>query len=165
MMNDTVKNLLIWLVVLAVIFFIFNSFNPRELNENKISYTDFIQSVQKGDVSNVLITDQAITGTTKSTNKSFSTTMPMSDPFLMPELLKKNVNATIKLPEQESLLIRFLISWGPVLLIIGAYFYMMRHMQGGGKGGAFGFGRSRAKLKSLLPMWPVVKKPNTKSVN
>ena len=146
MMNDTVKNLLIWLVVLAVIFFIFNSFNPRELNENKISYTDFIQSVQKGDVSNVLITDQAITGTTKSTNKSFSTTMPMSDPFLMPELLKKNVNATIKLPEQESLLIRFLISWGPVLLIIGAYFYMMRHMQGGGKGGAFGFGRSRAKL-------------------
>ncbi len=145
-MNDTVKNLLIWLVVLAVIFFIFNSFNPRDVTDNKMSYSEFIQAVQKGDVSNVTITDQTINGTTRAANKSFSTIMPVSDPFLMPELLKKEVNATIKLPEQESLLIRFLISWGPVLLIIGAYFYMMRHMQGGGKGGAFGFGKSRARL-------------------
>ena len=111
-----------------------------------MSYSEFIQAVQKGDVSNVTITDQTINGTTRAANKSFSTIMPVSDPFLMPELLKKEVNATIKLPEQESLLIRFLISWGPVLLIIGAYFYMMRHMQGGGKGGAFGFGKSRARL-------------------
>lgn len=147
-MNDTVKNLLIWLGVLAILVFIFNSFNPREVNENKLSYSDFIQAVQKGDVSNVVIDEQNITGMIKSTSKNFATYMPILDPYLLPELIKKNVNVVGKPPEQENLLIRILISWGPVLLIIGAYFYMMRNMQGGGKGGAFGFGRSRARLLS-----------------
>lgn len=145
-MNDTVKNLLIWLGVLAVLFLIFNNFNPREINENKLSYTDFIQAVQKGDVNNVTIDQQSISGTIKSSSKNFATYMPIPDPYLLPELIKKNVNVFGKPPEQESLLVRILISWGPMLLIIGIYFYMIRHMQGGGKGGAFGFGRSRARL-------------------
>lgn len=147
-MNDTVKNLLIWLGVIAILFLIFNNFNnPRDLADNKISYTDFIQSIQRGDINNVSIDEQTITGTTKA-NKSFATYMPVLDPNLLPFLIKKNVNVVGKPPEQESLLLRILISWGPFLLLIGVYFYMIRQMQGGSKGGAFGFGRSRARLLS-----------------
>lgn len=144
-MNDTLKSFLIWAVVILVFLTLFNNFNIRESNADKISYSDFIQAVQKGDVSSVKIDDITITGTKKD-NKEFITYMPMPDQYLLPELVKKNVNVSGKPPEQESLLLRILISWGPMLLFIGIWIYFMR--QSAGKGGAFGFGRSRAKLLS-----------------
>ncbi|MCD6046387.1 MAG: ftsH [Gammaproteobacteria bacterium] len=146
-MNDTFKNLIIWTIAVIVLFSIFNNFNMKDSNEQKISYSDFIQSVQKGDITSVKITDMNVSGTQKD-GKAFTTYMPMPDPYLVPALVKKNVDVTGVPPQQESLFIRFLLSWGPVLLIVGVMIYSIRAMQGGGKGGAFGFGRSRAKLLS-----------------
>lgn len=144
-MNDTLKNFLIWIIAFVVLFSIFNNFNLKDNNEQKMSYSDFIQNVQKGNISTVKITDLTITGTQKD-SKPFTTYMPMPDPYLLPELVKKNVDVAGAPPEQESFLLRFFFSWGPVLLIVGMMMYSFRAMQGGGKGGAFGFGRSRAKL-------------------
>jgi cell division protease FtsH len=146
-MNDTFKNLIIWTIAVIVLFSIFNNFNMKDSNEQKISYSDFIQSIQKGDITSVKINDMNISGTQKD-GKAFTTYMPMPDPYLVPALVKKNVDVTGVPPQQESLFIRFLLSWGPVLLIVGVMIYSIRAMQGGGKGGAFGFGRSRAKLLS-----------------
>ncbi len=146
-MNDTFKNFLIWIIAFVVLFSIFNNFNFKDVNNDKLSYSEFIQAVQRGDISNVKISDLTITGTQKD-NKPFVTYMPMPDPYLLPALVKKNVDVTGTPPQQESFLLRFFFSWGPVLLIVGAMMYSFRAMQGGGKGGAFGFGRSRAKLLS-----------------
>jgi cell division protease FtsH len=146
-MNDTIKNLLIWLVVIMVFFLIYNNFNAREENQQKISYSEFIQNVQKGNVSSVKISEQNISGIQKD-NKAFTTYMPMPDQYLLPELVKKNIDIIGLPPEQESFLLRFFFSWGPILLFIGFMIFQFRAMQGGGKGGPFSFGKSRAKLLS-----------------
>ena len=144
-MNDTIKNLLIWLIIIVVIFLVYSNFNGREENQQKISYSEFIQKVQKGTINSVKITDQNITGTEKD-NKNFITYMPMPDQYLLPELIKRNIQVIGTPPEQESFLLRFFFGWGPILLLIGFMVFQFRALQGGGKGGAFGFGRSRAKL-------------------
>jgi cell division protease FtsH len=72
--------------------------------------------------------------------------MPIDDQYLLSELMKKDVKITGKPPQEEGLFTRILISWFPTILLIGIWIYFLRQMQGGGKGGAFSFGRSRARL-------------------
>ena len=144
-MNDTLKNILIWLVVIVIFFSLATNFNFHETNEQKISYSEFIQNVQKGNISAVKINEMTITGVQKD-NKAFTTYMPFPDQHLLPELINKNVDVSGVPLQQESFWSRFFFSYAPLILLFLYFFYMFRTMQGGGKGGAFGFGRSRAKL-------------------
>jgi cell division protease FtsH len=141
------KNLIIWLIIGIVLVTIFSNFQPRETGQEKLSYSNFLKQVDQGNVTSVVIdsTDKMIHGVT-SANKTFSTFIPMEDQYLMGQLVKKNVDVSGQAPQEESLWTRILISWFPTLLLIGIWIYFLRQMQGGGKGGAFSFGRSRARL-------------------
>lgn len=140
------KNLLWWLIAAIFLIFVFSNVGPKHSNLQQYSYSQFIKSVGKGDVSSVVIDGSTIKGTT-SDNQHFTTYIPMPDRYLMSELIKKDVNVVGKPPEQRSLLVHFLINWLPFLLIFGVWIFILRQMQGGGgKGGPMSFGRSKAKL-------------------
>lgn len=148
-MNDLVKNLLVWLVLAAILMSVFNSFTPKEV-ENEIIYSDFVTEVQNERVSSVAINGLIIEGT-RLDGSSFKTVRPnVQDPGLMDDLLNHNVKVVGKEPETPSLLSQLLVAAFPILLILAIFVFFMRQMQGGGggKGGPMSFGKSKAKLLS-----------------
>jgi cell division protease FtsH len=148
-LNDLVKNLLVWLVLAAILMSVFNSFTPKEV-ENEIIYSDFVTEVQNERVSSVAINGLIIEGT-RLDGSSFKTVRPnVQDPGLMDDLLNHNVKVVGKEPETPSLLSQLLVAAFPILLILAIFVFFMRQMQGGGggKGGPMSFGKSKAKLLS-----------------
>lgn len=140
------RNVVIWLVIAAVLFAIFNTLGPRQAPQQQYTYSRFITAVKEGNVNEVTIQDRTIQGTT-SDGKHFITYMPLSDQHLMGELINKGVNVKGVPPAKPSFLLHFLLSWGPFLLLIAVWIFFMRQMQGGGgKGGPMSFGRSKARL-------------------
>ena len=124
---------------------LFNMFNTPPAQQNKISYTEFRSLVEDGQVTEVQIQGQKVTGTTGD-NQRFSTYAP-EDPDLVQTLMNKNVQVTAKPTDDSPWYITLLVSWFPMLLLIGVWIFFMRQMQGGGGGGkAFSFGRSKAKM-------------------
>ncbi len=143
-----VKNLLLWLVIVVVLVSILSSFSPRRVENKPLTYTEFLQQVQQGNVNKVTIEDQTILGAMQD-NQQFATYIPLQDNNLLPYLIKQGVNVNGKPPEQQGLLMHIFINWFPMLLFIGIWFFFLRQMQGGGGGrGAMSFGRSRARLLS-----------------
>ena len=146
-MNDLVKNLVVWLVLAAILMSVFNSFTPKEV-ENEIIYSEFVTEVQNERVSSVAINGLIIEGTRRD-GSSFRTVRPnVQDPGLMDDLLNHNVQVIGKEPETPSLLSQLLVAAFPILLILAIFVFFMRQMQGGagGKGGPMSFGKSKAKL-------------------
>lgn len=142
--NDLMKNIFLWLIIALILIISFNYFGPKKEVASQLSYSQFIQDVNKGNIASVTITDQSITGLTQN-NKRFSTYIPLEDKSLLPIMLKKGVDITGKAPEERSLFVSMLISWLPILIIIGIWLFILRQ-QTGGRGGALSFGRSRARL-------------------
>ena len=136
----------LWLVIGIVMVFIFNLFNTPQTNTQELPYSDFLAFVDKGQVSKVLIDKDKIQGTFTN-NSPFLTVMPASDPDLIKELRAKGVVIQVKPQEEAPWYLTVLVSWFPMLLLIGVWIFFMRQMQGGG-GRAMSFGRSRAKLQS-----------------
>lgn len=148
-MNNTLKNLFLWLIIGVVLITIFSNFGPEQPNTTKYIYSDFLQAVKSGNVSSVVIQNDSITGKTKD-GKSFSTYLPaIQDQSLMDHLIKEKVSIEGEPPKQRSLLTQILISWAPFLLLIAVWIFFMRQMQGGGKGGPMSFGRSKARLLGM----------------
>jgi len=146
-LNDLVKNLVVWLVLAAILMSVFNSFTPKEM-ENEIIYSEFVTEVQNERVSSVAINGLIIEGTRRD-GSSFKTVRPnVQDPGLMDDLLNHNVQVIGKEPETPSLLSQLLVAAFPILLILAIFVFFMRQMQGGagGKGGPMSFGKSKAKL-------------------
>ncbi len=140
-----VKNLILWAVIAVVLMSVFNNFTPRTGHSAAISYSDFIAEVKSGRVKNVEMEGNTIRGTTVS-NERFTTYAP-NDPKLIDDLLANDVKIRVSPPEKRSLLVDILISWFPMLLLIGVWIFFMRQMQGGAGGrGAMAFGKSRARL-------------------
>lgn len=139
------KNLFLWLIIAVILISVFNNLEPRQAAEQRLTYSEFLRQVDQGSVSSVTIQNQTITGTMQN-DKSFVTYMPLSDPYLLPQLVKKGVNVKGQAPEQEGLLMHIFINWFPMLLLIAVWVFFMRQMQGGGGRGALSFGRSRARL-------------------
>jgi len=141
------KNLFLWVIIGVILIAIFSSLGPRQSTGQKLSYSQFLQSVDRGDVSSVTIENQSISGLTKDSG-TFSTYMPIPDQYLLTALIKKGVNVLGKEPEKPNLFMQIFISWFPMLLLIGIYLFFMRQMQGGGsgRGGPMSFGRSRARM-------------------
>src|SRR5476649_1053596 len=107
-MNDTIKTILLWMVIGIILVSVFNNFGPRREPDTKISYSALLNDVKQGNVSSITISDQDITGAMMN-GKSFSSYLPMhNDPLLMKELVDKNVNVSGKPPEQPGLLMHLL---------------------------------------------------------
>ncbi len=138
------KNLLLWLVLGSVLTSIFNQFQIGD-QKNDITYSQFIQSVKQGDVSQVTIAGSNITGVGAG-GEQFSTYSP-GDLGLMGDLLNNGVNVVAKPPEKDGFFKQLIISLAPILLLIGVVLYTMK-----GAGGAMGgknpmsFGKSKARL-------------------
>lgn len=144
-MNQFYKNLALWLVISLVMITLFNLMTSREKGPVTITYTDFLTAVDEGLVKNVLLEGSNIEGTYQD-GKSFQTYAPY-DPALVGELRNKGVAIQAKPEEDRSFWMTMLISWGPILLLIGVWIFFIRQMQSGG-GKAMSFGKSRAKLLS-----------------
>jgi cell division protease FtsH len=144
-LNDLVKNLIMWAVIAVVLMSVFNNFSPRSGNPTVLSYSQFIEEVRNGQIRNVTIDGRTVKGNTTSGGQ-FSTYAP-DDPEMINDLLGHNVEIQVNPPEKRSLLFDILISWFPMLLLIGVWIFFMRQMQGGAGGrGAMSFGKSRARL-------------------
>lgn len=140
------KNLLLWLILLIILVSIVGNFTPSHANLAPMTYTQFLDQVQQGNISNLVIQNQSIKGVTKD-DHPFTTYIPMDDSNLLPYLVKSGVNVQGKPPEQQSILLHIFISWFPALLLFAVWIFFLRQMQGGAGGrGAMSFGRSKAKL-------------------
>ena len=142
------KNLMMWGVIVMLVVGLFQLFqNPNKISRSdSIAFSTFLKNVDDGRVVQVEIKGNNIEGV-MSDGTVFNTYAP-NDPNLVEKLTSKNVNITAS-PQEDKMpsLLGVLLSWFPMLLLIGVWIFFMRQMQGG-KGGAMGFGRSKAKLLS-----------------
>lgn len=142
-MNPLQKNIALWLVVSLIFVFVYHMFNQPKSAQENIIFSDFISYVDKGQISEVVIQGENITGKLAS-GKSFKTYAP-ADPELIPLLKGKGVRITARPLDDSPWFMTVLISWFPMLLLIGVWIFFMRSMQAGG-GKAMAFGKSRARL-------------------
>ncbi|MGQ0752444.1 MAG: ATP-dependent zinc metalloprotease FtsH [Betaproteobacteria bacterium] len=143
-MNNLIKNVAIWLVIALVLMTVFNQFSTRQTTQKAMEYSQFIDEVKQGRIAKVTIEGRVLKGV-KTSGERFTTYSP-SDPWLVSDLLKNGVIIEAKPEEEPSLLMNIFVSWFPMLLLIGVWIFFMRQMQGGGRGGAFSFGKSRARM-------------------
>ena len=143
-MNNMFKNLAIWMVIGLVLMTVFNQFNNRQVATGAIEYSQFIEEVKQGRIAKVVMEGRTLKATT-SEGKRITTYAP-PDLWLVSDLLKNGVKIEAKPDEEPSFLMSLFVSWFPMLLLIGVWVFFMRQMQGGGKGGAFSFGKSRARM-------------------
>jgi cell division protease FtsH len=142
-LNNTIKNIAIWVIVAIILMTVFNQFSNKNGSENQIVYSQFINEVKQGHVARVTIEGRVLHGE-NTDGKKFNSYAPY-DPGMMGDLLKNNVKVEAKPEQEQSLLMSILINWFPMILLIGVWIFFMRQMQGGGKGGAFSFGKSKAR--------------------
>ncbi|MGQ9684782.1 MAG: ATP-dependent zinc metalloprotease FtsH [Thiobacillaceae bacterium] len=143
-MNNLFKNVAIWLVIALILMTVFNQFGTRQTTQSQVDYSQFIEEVRQGQIAKVTIEGHVLKGV-RTDGRRFTTYAP-SDPWLVSDLLKNSVVVEAKPEEQPSMLMSIFISWFPMLLLIGVWIFFMRQMQGGGRGGAFSFGKSRARM-------------------
>jgi len=143
-LNNLIKNVAIWLVIALVLMTVFNQFSTRQSAQKAVEYSQFIEEVKQGRIAKVTIEGRVLKGV-KTSGERFTTYSP-SDPWLVSDLLKNGVIVEAKPEEEPSLLMNIFVSWFPMLLLIGVWIFFMRQMQGGGRGGAFSFGKSRARM-------------------
>ncbi len=140
-MTPFYKNLALWLVISLMMVMLFQIFKQPERSRAPIGYSDFLGMVESGNVIQVTIQGDNISGT--SSSGSFKTYAP-EDPELIKLLRSKGVKITAK-PAEDSPWFQVLLSWVPMLLLIGVWIFFMRQMQVGG-GKALSFGKSKARL-------------------
>ena len=143
-MNQIYKNMALWLIIGIILLALFNIFDQPQDQESKVVFSDFMNQVESGEITEVVIQGDKITG--KYTDgRTFETYAPAKDPDLMKLLRTKGVRIVVQPPEQTSWYMNVLISWFPMLLLLGIWIFFMRQMQAGG-GKALSFGKSKARL-------------------
>ncbi|WP_027190137.1 ATP-dependent zinc metalloprotease FtsH [Fundidesulfovibrio putealis] len=142
-MNNFTKNLGIWAVICIVMIVLFNLLNQQPVQSSKLPYSDFLKKATSGQLESVRIQGHRIDGLTTEKER-FSTYAP-SDPTLVKTLIDNKVQVRAEPEEESPWYVSVLVSWFPMLLLIGVWIFFMRQMQGGG-GKAMSFGRSRARL-------------------
>ncbi|HUX26793.1 MAG TPA: ATP-dependent zinc metalloprotease FtsH [Burkholderiales bacterium] len=143
-MNNMFKNLVIWLVIGMVLMTVFNQFNTRHTVQASVDYSQFYNEVKAGNIAEVTLEGRNIKA--RTTDGKTITSYSPGDIWLISDLLKYGVKVKAKPEEEPSLLMNIFVSWFPMLLLIGVWVFFMRQMQGGGRGGAFSFGKSRARM-------------------
>ena len=146
-MNDMAKNLILWLVIAAILFTVFQNFSAPE-RVNELNYSEFISEVRDNRVREVVISGRTIRGV-RTDNSSFVVIRPeLTDLKLVDDLLEHNVKVVGSEPEKTSLWEQLLVASFPILLFIAVFVFFMRQMQGGtgGRGGPMSFAKSKARL-------------------
>ena len=159
MNNQWFSKIAVWLVIAMVLFTVFKQFDARggATGATYLGYSDFLEEVRGKRIKAATIAEgqggTEIAATTTDDRK-VRTTATYLDRGLIGDLIANDVTFDVKAREESSLLMTLLVSWGPMLLLIGVWVYFMRQMQGGGKGGAFSFGKSKARLldESITPV-------------
>ena len=150
MNNQWFSKIAVWLVIALVLFTVFKQFDTRNAaGAGYVGYSDFLEEVRNKRIKSVVIQEgpggteiQAVT----NDDRKVRVTATYLDRGLVGDLISNGVKFDVKAREEGSLLMTLLVSWGPMLLLIGVWVYFMRQMQGGGKGGAFSFGKSKARM-------------------
>jgi cell division protease FtsH len=139
------RNIAFWVVLFLLILFLFNMFNGTTTTQTSrnLSYSEFMQRVDEGQVTSVTIDGERILVRGKD-GSNYATVKPQ-DEQITERLISKNVEVRAE-PQEQSGFMSLLGVWLPFIVLIGIWIFFMNRMQGGGKGGAMGFGKSRAKL-------------------
>ena len=136
---------MLWGVISLAMVIVFNLFSqPQHSSQPSVTYSEFLRQAAKGEVSEVVIQGNTLTGKTTD-GKSFQIYVP-NDPGLVDKLIAEKVEVRAEPVEDSPWYMTLLVSWFPMLLLIGVWIFFMRQMQGGGKGGAFSFGKSKARM-------------------
>jgi len=145
--NNMFSKSAIWVVVALLLFMLFKQFDNHSVagGSKTIAYSELLDDVKAKKIKDVTIEGSSITATRQDDSK-VRTTATMLDRGLIGDLRDNNVHFDVKPPEEPSFLQQVFISWFPMLLLIGVWVFFMRQMQGGGKGGAFSFGKSKARM-------------------
>src|ERR1700754_5154863 len=133
----------VWLVIALVLFTVFKQFDKPRVQEG-VSYSQFMDDAKNGKVKNVTVQGRNLT-VTPADGQKYQIVSP-GDIWMVGDLMKYGVQVSGKADDEPNALVSAWYYLGPTILIIGFWFYMMRQMQGGGKGGALSFGKSRARL-------------------
>ena len=149
MNNQWFSKVAVWVVIALVLFTVFKQFDRGTAQGKQIGYSEFLDEVQARRIKNVTLQEGGggtdIVAETSDGTK-LRVTATYLDRGLIGDLRNSGIKFDVKPREEQSFLISMLISWGPMLLLIGVWVYFMRQMQGGGKGGAFSFGKSKARM-------------------
>ncbi|MBI5752640.1 MAG: ATP-dependent metallopeptidase FtsH/Yme1/Tma family protein [Hydrogenophilales bacterium] len=143
-MNNAFKTIAIWLVIGLVLMSLFSQFTGKRTAAASVDFSAFMQEVKSKQIAEVQIDGNTVRG--KRQDGSRFVTYAPNYIWLVDDLLKNGVRIEAKAPEEQSLLTNIFISWFPMLLLIGVWIFFMRQMQGGGRGGAFSFGKSKARM-------------------
>ena len=150
MNNNLFAKAAIWLVIALVLFTVFKQFEGRQRpGEAYLPYSEFLAEVNSGRVRTVTIQDSTVTPEVVAETvdgRRIRTVATVLDRGLMGDLIKSGVKVDVKERQEQSTLMQIFVSWFPMLLLIGVWIFFMRQMQGGGRGGAFSFGKSRARM-------------------
>jgi len=135
-LNDMLKNVITWGIILLVLLSVFNHYGSVGSTPDELTYSDFLNNVRNGTIAEVTISSTAegntITG--RDVNGKEFKSFGMPDPRLVDDLVEHKVEITAQPPEQRSVILDLLINIIPVLLLVGLWVYFMRQMQGGGGG-------------------------------
>jgi cell division protease FtsH len=134
----------VWMVIALVLFTVFKQFEGRARPQDTVSYSQFMDDAKAGRIQKVDVQSDVLY-VTPSDGRPYTLTSP-GDLWMVGDLMKYGVQVSGKAKEEPSLLMSIFVSWFPMLLLIGVWIFFMRQMQGGGRGGAFSFGKSRAKV-------------------
>ena len=143
-MNNSFSKVAVWMVIALVLFTVFKQFDSRAPAQDSVSYTQFMDDAKAGKIRKVDVQSDVLY-VTPDAGRPYTLTSP-GDLWMVSDLMKAGVQVSGKAREEPSFLMSIFVSWFPMLLLIGVWVFFMRQMQGGGKGGAFSFGKSRAKM-------------------
>jgi len=143
-LNQFYKNLALWLVIGMIMIALFNIFNQPLSSQSDVIFSEFMDQVESGKISEVTIQGDRVSGKYID-GSSFQTMTPSKDQDLVRVLREKGVRIVVVPPEQTSWYMNILISWFPMILLLGIWIFFMRQMQSGG-GKALSFGKSKARL-------------------
>jgi cell division protease FtsH len=136
----------VWMVIALVLFTVFKQFDSRQVRGGDLSYSQFMDEAKAGRIESVVVDGRSLRAKTKEGRPVTVYSPGSGDIWMISDLMKYGVQVSAKPDEEQSLLMSVFISWFPMLLLIGVWVFFMRQMQGGGRGGAFSFGKSRARM-------------------
>ena len=143
-MNQVYKNLALWLIIAIILISFINIMGQSTSSHPPVVFSEFMNQVENGEVTEVVMQGNQIVGQYTS-GTTFQTISPNEDPNLIRIMRENSIRIEVKPPEQTSWYLSALISWFPMLLLLGIWIFFMRQMQSGG-GKALSFGKSKARL-------------------
>jgi cell division protease FtsH len=143
-LNNVFSKVAIWMVIGLVLFSVFRQFEGGTSRGLEVSYTQFMEEAKQGRIRSAIVDGRTVRAVT--TDERPIVVNAPQDLWMVSDLMKYGVTVSAKAEEQPSLLMSIFVSWFPMLLLIGVWVFFMRQMQGGGRGGAFSFGKSKARM-------------------